>query len=398
VNDQAPFAEFGTIKIGDAVVVRKTFTAADVDAFARVSGDFNPLHVDDQFAARTSIGRRVVHGMLSAAYVSAMVGTRLPGPGALWTQQAFQFLAPVFVGDEVEFRLRVRHKSEATRTLVVELEARNQHARTVIRGEGTVMVLEEKRQAERVTPASVALVTGASRGIGAATARALARGRIAVLVNYRASHGRAEEVVAAIREDGGVAELAPGDVTDADAIDRLVKTAEDRFGRHIDVLVNNASGPIDPKEVLQLCWDDLQRQIDVHVRGAFNCVRAVVPGMCEVGAGRIVNIGSIFTWGVPPPKQAAYVTAKAALGALTRSLALELGPKGIRVNMLSPGMTETDLIGDVPDRLRKVYAMQTPLRRLAFPDDVASCVAMLCSPAGDFINGSDIPVCGGSAM
>ena len=116
------------------------------------------------------------------------------------------------------------------------------------------------------------------------------------------------------------------------------------------------------------------------------------------GAGHIINIGSTHAWGVPPPNLSGYISAKAALAALTRCAAVELGPKGVRVNMVSPGMTETDLIADVPERMRKVFAMQNPLRRLALPDDVAAVVASLVSPAGAFIHGADIPVAGGAAM
>jgi 3-oxoacyl-[acyl-carrier protein] reductase len=120
--------------------------------------------------------------------------------------------------------------------------------------------------------------------------------------------------------------------------------------------------------------------------------------MLEAQSGRIVNIGSIYAWNSPPANLTGYVIAKAALKAFTKSLAVELGPKGVRVNMVSPGMTETDLISDVPERLRKVQAMQTPLRRLATPDDVARAVAFLCSDAADFITGADIPVCGGVTL
>src|SRR6202035_2821802 len=113
-----PTDRFDTIAVGDERRVVRRFSADAVDAFARVSGDSNPLHVDDAFASRTSFGRRVAHGMLSAAYVSGIIGTQLPGPGALWFQQEFEFLVPVLVDDEVEFVVRIDHKSEATRTLV----------------------------------------------------------------------------------------------------------------------------------------------------------------------------------------------------------------------------------------------------------------------------------------
>lgn len=146
MDSWARLADFRSIKPGDQVTLRKQISAAHVDAFARLSGDFNPLHVDEEFAKQTRLRRRIAHGMLSAAYVSSLIGMRLPGPGALWLQQSFQFLKPIFAGDEVEYLLRVEHKSDATRTLVVHVEARNQESVLVMQGQGTVMALEETDQ------------------------------------------------------------------------------------------------------------------------------------------------------------------------------------------------------------------------------------------------------------
>ena len=120
--------------------------------------------------------------------------------------------------------------------------------------------------------------------------------------------------------------------------------------------------------------------------------------MCEQKSGRIVNIGSSFARNTPPANWSSFLVAKSALHALTRSLAVELGPQGIRVNMVSPGLLETERIEGLPERMQKVQAMQTPLRRLASPSDIAAVVTALCSDAGDFITGTDIPVCGGLQM
>ncbi len=390
---------FESITVGDETRLRRRITAEDIDAFARVSGDDNPLHVDEAFAARTRFGRRVAHGMLSAAYISSIVGTRLPGPGALWFQQDFNFLVPVLVGDEVEFVVRIEHKSEATRTLVIGVTASNQHGTLVLKGHGRVMVLEEHRPE---TPASgesrVALVTGASRGIGAAIALALGALGHRVIVNYRSSDDRAAAVAAAVQAAGGRALTFRADVSDDAAVATMVADATERFGAPVEILVNNASGPTAQKPLLEMEWSDFSAHLDTQVRGAFNCIRAVGPGMAERGRGHIINIGSTHTWAVPPANLAGYVAAKAALSALTRAAAVELGPKGVRVNTVSPAMTETDLIADVPERMRKVFAMQTPLRRLALPDDVAAVVAMLVSRAGAYIHGAEIPVAGGGVM
>jgi 3-oxoacyl-[acyl-carrier protein] reductase len=145
VDSSSRFADFEALKVGGQVTLRKQFMAADIDAFARLSGDFNPLHVDEEFAKRTRLRRRIAHGMLSAAYISSLVGTHIPGPGALWLHQSFEFLKPIFVSDEVEFLLRVEHKSQATRTLLICVEARNQQGVLVMKGQGKVMVLEEQK-------------------------------------------------------------------------------------------------------------------------------------------------------------------------------------------------------------------------------------------------------------
>lgn len=393
------FASFEQIRVGDQTRLRRRFTADAVDAFAKVSGDDNPLHVDADFAAKTRFGKRVAHGMLSAAYLSSIVGTQLPGAGALWFQQAFDFLVPILVDDEVELTVTVEHKSDATRTIVISVTGVNQHGTLVLKGQGRVMVLEDSTAKPAATGGSrVALVTGASRGIGAATAIALARAGHRVVVNYHRSEARAREVADAIQRGGGQAMTFAADVTDDAAVARMVADAEERLGAPIEILVNNASGPTAQKALLDQTWDELSAHFDMQVRAAFNCIKVVAPGMVTRGSGHIINIGSTHAWSVPPPNLSGYVTAKAALSALTRSAAVELGPKGVHVNMISPGMTETELIADVPDRLRKVFAMQTPLRRLALPDDVAAVVVMLASTAGSFIQGADIPVSGGGVM
>ena len=393
------FASFASIAVGDETRLTRRFTADAVDAFARVSGDDNPLHVNEAFAAKTRFGKRVAHGMLSAAYVSSIIGTRLPGAGALWFQQQFDFLVPVLVDDEIAFVVKIEHKSEATRTLVISVAGTNQHGTLVLKGQGRVMVLEEgSSRPAAPNGGRVALVTGASRGIGAAIAAALGALGHRVIVNYHRSDTQAQAVAAAIHQAGGQAMAFAADVSDAAAVSRMVADAEARFGSAVDILVNNASGPTAQKPLLEMDWADMATHLDTQLKGALHCIKAVGPGMVSRGTGHIINIGSTHAWGVPPANLSGYISAKAALAALTRCAAVELGPKGVRVNMVSPGMTETELIADVPERMRKVFAMQNPLRRLALPDDVAAVVASLVSPAGAFIHGADIPVAGGGAM
>ena len=133
-------SEFEALQPGDRAVLRRRFTEEDVAAFAALSGDTNPLHMDDGFAGRTRFGRRVVHGMLVASLVSTLIGMQLPGPGALWMQQSFRWRHPVFLGDTVEIAIEVTQKSPGARVIKLKLTAANQDGKLVMEGEGAVHV------------------------------------------------------------------------------------------------------------------------------------------------------------------------------------------------------------------------------------------------------------------
>jgi 3-oxoacyl-[acyl-carrier protein] reductase len=393
------FADFEKIKPGDEFRFEKNIAAEDVEAFAKLSGDRNPLHMSDSFAARTHFQRRVVHGMLVANYVSTLIGMHCPGPGALWSQQNFRWLAPVFIGDKISLTMRVTHKSEGARSLAIEVQAVNQHGKVVMEGEGTVTAIAEQRQPKDLPITErVAFVTGGCSGLGAAIACALAKEGAMVVINYRNSAAAAQELCATISSNGGRTMTAQADVTDSTSLAAAMDKARDRFNRPVTILVNSAGSLPDPRPFSQLTWEEVQATLDVHLRGAFLCSQAVIPGMIEQKSGRIINIGSAFSLNTPPINWTNFLVAKSAMQALTRCLAAELGPQGIRVNMVSPGLVENDSIAGLSERLRKVQAMQTPLRRLAAPAEVAAVVAALCAGAGDFVTGAEIPVSGGLQM
>ena len=393
------FADFSKIKPGAEFKFAKSITAEDVEAFAKLSGDRNPLHMDDKFAVRTHFQRRVVHGMLVANYVSTMIGMQCPGPGALWSQQNFKWLAPVFIGDEISLLMKVTHKSEGSRSLTLEVKALNQEGKVVMEGEGTVTALEERQQPKELPVTErVAFVSGGARGLGAAIATALAQAGAMVIVNYCKSGAAAEDLCSLIQSSGGRAIPVQADVTRASSVSTAMQKALQEYRRPVSILVNNAGSLPEPRPFLQTTWEEMQATLDVHLRGAFHCSQAAIPGMIEQKSGRIINIGSAFSLNTPPANWSNFLVAKSAMQALTRCLAAELGPQGIRVNMVSPGLVETESIAGLSERLRKVQAMQTPLRRLASPAEIAAVVAALCGSAGDFVTGAEIPVSGGLQM
>jgi len=252
----------------------------------------------------------------------------------------------------------------------------------------------------------VVLVTGASRGIGAAIARAFAARGAAVAVNYLSRHEAAQGVVQACRtlggDAGGDAVALAADVTDPAAAAELVQRTVAEFGR-LDVLVNNAFAPyaFDPEQrrpVDALAWPDFQRQFDGAVGAAFHLCRAALPHLRRDAQGAIVNIVSDLIED-PVVAYPDYATAKSALVGFSRQLAAELGPQGVRVNCVAPGLVHpTEGSAATRAAFREALAAATPLRRLARPEDIAGPVVFLASADSGFVTGQVVFVDGGRVM
>ena len=247
----------------------------------------------------------------------------------------------------------------------------------------------------------VALVTGASRGVGAAIANVLADEGAAVVVNYLRSGGLAERVAGGIRGRGGRAFAHRADVTDGAAVGGMVAAAEREFGP-VDVLVNNALpeyrfDPVGRKDFGSIGWGDYLQQLG-GLKGAMHCSQAVVPGMVEGGGGRIVSIlSNLLNNPVVPYHD--YTTAKGALLGFSRNLAAELGPHNITVNMVAGGLVDgTDASAPTTEEVRQLVARSTPLRRLGTPEDLARAVLMFASPWSGFVTGQYITCDGGLVM
>ena len=394
------FADFDSIQVGETRSLRRTISEADVRRFVEMTGDDNPLHVDRAFAEENSFKDIVVHGMLGASFISTVIGTQLPGPGALWVSQSLDFLLPVRLGDELTINCTVLGKHERERLFDLETNIVNQNGQMVLTGRGKVKLLAGKAQPDE-QPATdrprVAIVTGSAGGIGAAICRHLAASGIRIVINYRRDRSRAEALAASLNAKERCAIVVEADIATEDGARRLHEAAVRSFGA-VDILVNNASPKINSKPFAKLEWADFQSQLDVQLKGAFLMIQQCVPGMVARRWGRIINIGSQVIDGPPSPGWTSYAVGKSAAAMLSRYLAAELGPQGVTVNSVSPGMTETSLIGDVPEKVQLMVARQTPLRRLATPADVAAAVAYLASDDAGFVTGHTLRVNGGQAM
>jgi len=242
----------------------------------------------------------------------------------------------------------------------------------------------------------VAVITGSSRGIGAAIARRLAENGARVVVNYTASRDQGQKVVADILAAGGKAMLARADVTVKSEVEGMIRAAEAELGP-IDILVNNANMSFPVVPFTEYRWEDFERKLTNEMKASFFTCQAVVPGMIERRGGVIVNVSSGLSR-VPGPGFIAHSSAKSALDAFSKSLALELGPHGIRVNVVAPGLTLTDATSRMPKQAHEASKAHTPLRRIAEPDDIAGAVLFCCSEQARFVTGVYLPVSGGSQM
>ena len=241
----------------------------------------------------------------------------------------------------------------------------------------------------------VALVTGASRGIGRMVACSLARAGAHVVVNYVSNEAAGRETIRLIEEAGGQASPAQFDIAEPEAVRAAVGQMVERLGR-CDILVNNAGMTID-NLVVRLKPGDWDQVMAVNLRGTFNCTKAVLRSMMRAQYGRIINMGSIIG-SMGNAGQAAYAAAKAGIVGFTKSMARELAARNITVNTVAPGFIETEMTASLPEAVRTEYLKLIPAGRLGRAEEVADAVLFLARPESAYITGQVIGVNGGLYM
>lgn len=244
--------------------------------------------------------------------------------------------------------------------------------------------------------ARIALVTGASRGLGRAIAQSLATAGARVVVNYSRSRDEAEAVAAQIRADGGEAIAEQADVCDPVSIHHLVKRIGMRWGA-VEILVNNATGPQPMKPLEDYEWQDFQDQLDFFVKAPVLLMKETLPAMKQARWGRVIHIGSEVVR-LGNANFSAYVAAKAAMQGLTRSWANEFGPFGITVNCVEPGWIPVERHAGVPSQELDNYRSRVPLQRHGIPQDIDNAVTFLAQEQSNFITGQCLAVNGGNTF
>ncbi len=241
----------------------------------------------------------------------------------------------------------------------------------------------------------VALVTGASRGIGRACAVKLAERGYDVAVNYNSNEAKAAEVVAEIEKLGVKAAAFKADTADLKAVQNMFREVQKTFGQ-LDVLVNNA-GVVDDAYLLMINEDSLSKSLDINIKGYFHCAQQATLKMMSKKSGKIINISSVSSV-LAVEGQGVYSATKGAVNSMTATLAKELAPRGIQVNAVAPGFIATEMMDAIPEEKKQEYLKAIPMNRFGSAEDVANTVAALCSEAFGYMTGQVIVLDGGLSL
>lgn len=253
----------------------------------------------------------------------------------------------------------------------------------------------EKKMVNRTLSGKTAVVTGASRGIGKATAIKLASLGANIVLNYRTNIESVQQVIKEIEAAGSKAVAIQGDVSNFNDAELIIKAAVENFGS-LDILVNNA-GITKDGLLMRMKEEDFDSVIDINLKGTFNCIRHAVPIMVKQKSGRIINMSSVV--GVTGNAgQVNYSASKAGVIGITKSSARELASRGITVNAIAPGFIQTDMTDVIPEKAKEALLAGIPLKRFGKPDDIAETVAFLASDAANYITGQVINIDGGMVM
>ncbi|MGZ7443449.1 SDR family oxidoreductase [Paenibacillus sp. TH7-28] len=369
-------------------------TEERVHAFSALSGDVNPLHISLREARQYGFDKPVAHGAILLSEISRIIGTELPGEGALWSDVSLTFLGPVFWGDILDIEVEVLRCSAVTQMAKLSFLVKTKETgREILTGTCLVMVLKKfngrltmPQKSERIV-----LVTGGSRGAGlACVTEFLKEGYTTLSLSRRNSEGL--ELLQQQYE--GQLHVLCADVSDKSAVSLALKQARDVCGP-VNMIVHGAS-PVPVKASLQEdTYEAVQKFMDVYVGGLTAILNECLPSMTRNRFGRIVTLGTSYILGPPPRSMYPYVIAKEALWGMTKSLAADYGGFGITCNMVSPSMMLTDLTAGISNPFKMAEAEKNPMKRLAEPEEVAKTVMFLCEEGASFINGTNTPITGG---
>jgi 3-oxoacyl-[acyl-carrier protein] reductase len=392
--------KYADIKIGDKAEVVHTITDNDISKFVELTGDDNKLHVNKEFASKTEFKKPVVHGMLGASFISTLIGTKLPGDGALWFSQTLEFLKPVRVGDTIKVLAEVISKNDKSNVIELKTDIINQNKQLVTTGISKIKVVnvfEEKIENNRAIEIDqLALIVGASGGVGKATAIKLANDGFDLILHYNSNESVISEIVKEISKIGRKASVIKADLLNTIESENLINRLL-RDHRNLTAYVNCSTLKIPNVKFQDLNWEEMQRHFDINIKSNFFMLKEILSLLESNKYGKVVLLSTLYTE-LYPSELLHYNTAKSALNGFAKTLAMEFASKKININLVSPSMMDTDLISEVPTKSKLLTEAKTPLKRLCTTDDVANAISFLVSNNSNFITGETIRINGGQIM
>lgn len=389
---------------GDSEFFYHSVTREEIEGFAILSGDNNPLHISREFAEQSGSRDIVSHGMLTSALVSRLIGTKLPGYGSLWLSQDFEFTSPVFPGDVLKVYGKITRVLTRGELVDIEFEVSNQDARTVLRGSGRVKLPEFKPRNEiRNTelPSSVknmtALVIGASGSLGGEILGSLASNGVRTLGTFRTNPNRLEDRISILTKNGKVCRAIKLDVSKPKEINQVVSFFNGNWGAP-DIIINCSSLPPSGLKIEDTELESIINYIQIEVSGYLAFFRSFRSSMVEKRFGRIISIGTSSTSGKAESGWSSYLAAKSASEQLIKSIASEYAAFGITANTISAGLSQTGMSATFAKQAVIAAKAETPSRQLVTHSEVAAFVSYLATNPSNALNGQIITLDGGRTM
>ncbi len=388
------------IFVGKETVIKKKIIKKDIINFSKLSGDTNPIHINQNYAKKMGFGKLVAHGMLTESFISSIIGNKLPGPGSLWAEKQIKFLKIVRENDIITFKSKITEIHEKNNLAVIDIKAYNQFKELVFDSLNKVILSQDikikalkknnqifvKKKLIKVKK-KLAIILGASGGIGIAVTNKLLKKKFNVIALYRSDNTELKKL-SKIHKNLHLHNL---DLNNKSSMIKFIKIIKKNYPTHF---INCYSPKIYPVNFEKITNEDFDHYFDKSLKNIFLLIKECVKRFKIIGRGNIIDITSVFIK-LPEINFLPYITFKGSMTALIKSLSVELAAHNIRANSVMAGVTDTQQISDMSKKQKLLIAAKTPLQRIAIPSDIADAVYFLTSKESKFITGSTIDVNGG---
>lgn len=378
------------------------------ELFTRLTEDTNPVHFDNLIAKNLGFRAPIVHGMLTASFISKLIGTKLPGPGSVWLSQTINFISPVYLNDVVEITGKLVSYSKLQKVSKISIEIKNQFNEVVLTGTAIVkksfeddsqtqkeIVYEkESTNAKSKTIKKSYLITGGTGGIGQAVLHKLVHPNNSINFTYNKDKQAAESLVKEVRSQGGSAQCHYMDLKDQSSISELFSNLESN-GEFVSGIAHCSAILPRSKNFESYSSDDLIEEINGDLHGSLQILRHAIHNFKTCGNGSFVNVSTIYTQAAPPMGMYSYIASKTALESVVDGLAFEFGHLGFRFNSILPGMTNSKFLANTPEKSKLVTKAMTPLRKLGSTYEIANLIYFLLGDDSSHITGERYRISGG---